>query len=333
MDFPKRIIQHQHEAESFAILLYKLRKIGIFRNLTENDYGIDFEIELVSNGRLTGKYLKVQVKSAESLKIRKKDKAPTISGIKQSTLWYWAELSFSTNVLVFAVDLKDEKIYLTKPIFWQATHLIDQSNETKTIEFIPISEHHTEVAKALTYFFMMAPTIRDHIYYHSDILRHLKQFLELHCDVFHLDPHMSIHDPDLFRHFLEDCRHLLWSKRISEMFPGEDQDRIFSIDYWKMKTEYRELYNYICQIPMGVLFPEILNELSRLREYVLTGSYYWIYRNISYLRLVYCYLIPTERDIGELCRVGDEYDKNYLKQDREFEKYLYDNIQVREEKK
>jgi len=97
MNLPKRIIQQKHEAESYAILLYKLRKLGVFRNLTENDYGIDFEIEFIENGQVTGKYIKVQVKAAENLKIRKKDKIPTISGIKQSTLLYWAELSFSTN--------------------------------------------------------------------------------------------------------------------------------------------------------------------------------------------------------------------------------------------
>ena len=47
MNLPKRIVQKQHESESYAILIYKLRKLGIFRNLTENDYGIDFEIEVV----------------------------------------------------------------------------------------------------------------------------------------------------------------------------------------------------------------------------------------------------------------------------------------------
>ncbi len=143
MNLPKRIIQKQHESESYAILLYKLRNVGIFRNLTENDYGIDFEIEIVRNGKLTGKYLKIQVKSAERLKIRKKDNIPTVSGIKQSTLWYWTELSFSTNVLVFLVDIKRENIYLTKPIFWQASKLIDGSDKSKTIEFLPVLEYHT----------------------------------------------------------------------------------------------------------------------------------------------------------------------------------------------
>ena len=117
MNLPQRIIQKQNESESYAILVYKLRKLGIFRNLTENDYGIDFEIEIVNDGNLIGKYIKIQVKSKAKVNVRKKDKVPTISGIKQSTLWYWTQLSFSTNVLVFLVDIKSENIYMTHPIF------------------------------------------------------------------------------------------------------------------------------------------------------------------------------------------------------------------------
>ncbi len=137
--------------------MYKLRNLGIFRNLTENDYGIDFETEIVNKGRLTGKYVKVQVKSAEDTGLRKKDNVPTVSGIKQSTLWYWTQLSFSTNILVFLVDIKSEAIYLTKPIFWQATRLIDGSNKTKTIEFLPIRDYYAEVANALTWAYAPGP--------------------------------------------------------------------------------------------------------------------------------------------------------------------------------
>jgi len=202
MNLPKRIIQRKHEAESYAILVYKLRKLGIFRNLTENDYGVDFEIELVRGDKLTGRYIKIQVKSTKGMRIRKKDKVPTVSGIKQSTLMYWAELSFSTNVLVYAVDLSNDNIYLTKPIFWQAVQLIDKSDRSKTIEFLPVSEYHSEIAEALTSVYAVAPTIRDHIHYHTDALRHFKEYLELYLGVFHFDAHMPIHEPEIFRHFL-----------------------------------------------------------------------------------------------------------------------------------
>lgn len=142
MDFPKRIKQHKAESDSYAILLYKLRKVGIFRNLTDNDYGIDFEIELLEGDKVTGNYIKAQVKSSEDLKIRKSDLVPTISGIKQSTLNYWAELSYKTHVVAYAVDLKTENIYISKPLFWQAIKLIDGSESSKTIEFMPNENEH-----------------------------------------------------------------------------------------------------------------------------------------------------------------------------------------------
>ena len=80
MDLPTRTKQKKAESESYAILLYKLRHLGIFRNLTESDYGIDFEIELVSDGSVTGRYLKAQVKSAENINVRKSDAIPTVGG-------------------------------------------------------------------------------------------------------------------------------------------------------------------------------------------------------------------------------------------------------------
>jgi hypothetical protein len=323
MNLPKRIIQKQHESESYAILLYKLRNIGIFRNLTENDYGIDFEIEIVRNGELTGKYLKIQVKSAEKLKIRKKDNVPTISGIKQSTLWYWTELSFSTNILVFLVDIKNENIYLTKPIFWQASKLIDGSDKSKTIEFLSVPEYHAEVAQALTSVYAVAPTIRDHIYFHMEAIRHLKQFLDLHLGIFHYDAHMPIDDEGIFEQFLELCQKLLWYRNVIEKFPKEDRKNPFSIHHWKKKTEYYEPYNYICQTPMKILMPEFLTELKSLRQRILDGAYYWIHKNMSYFRLVYTHEIPEESEFKKLAAAWDEFERNHMKLEREFSQYIH----------
>jgi len=67
----------QSEAHSYAVLLYKLRHLGIFRSLTANDYGIDFELELVKDSTVTAQSLKIQVKSAENLQLRS-DQTPSI---------------------------------------------------------------------------------------------------------------------------------------------------------------------------------------------------------------------------------------------------------------
>jgi hypothetical protein len=105
MELPERAKQHKAESDSYAILLYKLRHIGIFRNMTENDYWIDFEIELVQGSLVTGNYFKAQVKSAQEVLVRKSDGIPTIGGIKQSTLNYWCELSMRTHVIGFRCEV------------------------------------------------------------------------------------------------------------------------------------------------------------------------------------------------------------------------------------
>lgn len=44
MNFPKQIQHHKNESDSFAIILYKFRELGILKNVTSQDYWIDFEL-------------------------------------------------------------------------------------------------------------------------------------------------------------------------------------------------------------------------------------------------------------------------------------------------
>lgn len=55
MEYSKRIKQHKNKSDSFIIVQYKLKDIGFFRNMTEHDYGIDFEIEVVIGTSVQGK--------------------------------------------------------------------------------------------------------------------------------------------------------------------------------------------------------------------------------------------------------------------------------------
>ena len=166
MDLPTRTKQQVSEAHSYAVLLYKLRELGIFRNLTENDYGIDFELELVKENQVSGRTVKIQVKSAEKLKLRK-DKTPSIGGIKQTSLSYWCELSYRTNVIAYAVDLATETIYVSRNLFWQSTKAIDGSGASKSIQFIAAGDDGDTTAKIATLIGALAPNASDHIYAHT----------------------------------------------------------------------------------------------------------------------------------------------------------------------
>jgi len=289
MNLPKRIKQHKAESDSYAILLYKLKDLGIFRNLTGNDYGIDFEIEIVTDGAVTGKYVKAQVKSSEKLKIRRSDNVPVVGGIKESTLYYWTELSYKTNVLAYAVDLTTEKIFITKPIFWQATKLINGSGKTKSIEFIAIKKDHAAIVAGLTYAWALAPNISDIIYYHQFLLRHLEMFINLYVDVFHYDYDSSLQEPENFRLFLELAQNVSWNVQRKKFdLTKEEKKNLFSYHYWAVQgKEGNDIPNYICQKPMKVLMPIIMDFLKQHKKLVLEGKYYWRHKNLSYLRLVY----------------------------------------------
>ena len=211
MDFPKRTKQQKSEANSYAILLYKLRDLGIFRNLTENDYGIDFELELVSDEQVTGRVIKIQVKSAELLKQRS-DKSVSIGGIKQTTLTYWCELGLHTNVIAYAVDLSTETIYVSRQLFWQATKSIDGGGSSKSIEFFPAGEDGDLTANLLTIILAYAPNVAEHIYAHTLALRRLNDFVGLLDDAYHYDPGTQI-EGTCFQSLLE------VSQALQQIFP------------------------------------------------------------------------------------------------------------------
>ena len=322
MNFPKRIKQHKAQSDSFAILLYKLRDVGIFRSATENDYGIDFEIEIVHENQVIGKYVKAQVKSSEDVKVRE-DGIPTVGGIKQSTLLYWAQLSFNSHVIAFAVDITTEKIYLTKSIFWQATALLDKSDSTKTIEFLPTLEQKPDskdpkekheklvnfisslIVKQVAY----SPSIPDIINAHKTILRNIAEVFELYTDTWHYDHHTEVQLVSIFK-ILLDCGDILIN--LPEKVEGlndEEHKHFFSFEYWENKTGWMDdqVQNFVAQKPLKILMPLLLDALELYNRRILNAAYYWKRKDWPYLKLVQSIKLPTERDHKELLKL--DYDR------------------------
>ena len=340
MNFPKRIKQHKAQSDSFAILLYRLRDLGIFRNATENDYGIDFEIEIVHNERVIGRYLKAQVKSAENVRIRS-DNTPVISGIKISTLNYWAELSFRSHVIVFAVDLSTEKIFFTNSIFWQATCLIDNSDATKTIEFrqpidFPLSfTKNNEKLKDKTDSFVSSllikkiafeSSISDIIFAHKTLLRNIKSIFELYTDIWHYDACCEVFQEDIFKTVLE-CSEILVGSDLPEKIDGlseKERKYLFSFDYWAQKTDwsYEEVSNQVAKTPLKAIFPFMLDRLQYYSDFVIKGAYYWIYKDITYLKLVHKTVIPSTREHEKLIHV--DYDNTDFSNKASFDSFLFE---------
>jgi len=341
MDFPRRIKQHKAESDSFAILLYKLKDLGIFRSATENDYGIDIEIEIVIDEQVIGKYLKVQVKSSEKLKVRK-DGIPTVSGIKQSTLLYWAELSFRSHVVACAVDLKTEKIFISKPLFWQATKLLDNSNKSKTIEFLPafglskevlsgeISEKDSDkmerkIQELILKKFAFDSGIPEVIFAHKTILRNIKNIFELYADTWHLDAWTEVQQLDVFKTLLDCSKILVDLPEKLEGFEEKNRQLIFSFEYWSIKTDwsYEDVSNQVAKVPLKILFPLIIKQVKKYSELVIQARYYWKKKDVTYLRLAHSVLLPTDLTHENLIKVGYETDSLILR--NTFDKIQYDD--------
>ena len=311
MDFPKRTKQQRSEAHSYAVLLYKLRDVGIFRNLTENDYGIDFELELVNEDEVTARVVKIQVKSAETLKLRA-DKTPSVGGIKQSTLNYWCELSYRTNVIAYAVDLATETIYVSRNLFWQATKAIGGSGASKSIAFSAAGKDGDLRAKAATIMWALAPNAADHVYAHTLALRRLKDILSLLADAFHYDAGTEV-DAAAFRDLLEAARILLWASGDQLWTDKKDKKYWVSYDYWVQKSEadnWDGLVCYAAQPILTTLVPALIGALRKYRDAVLAGQYYWAHRNPQFLGLVYETVLPASDDKDALISWGERYDQN-----------------------
>lgn len=320
MDLPTRIKQHKSESDSYAILLYKLREIGIFRNVTDSDYGIDFEVEIVEGTSVTGRYFKAQVKSSENLKIRKKDQVPVVGGIKESTLYYWAELSYKTHVILYAVDLKTEQIYLSRPIFWQAAKLINGDKKTKSVEFISFGAKASDkkLLEALPVFltkvFASSPSLAELIYAHKTALRYLKQFLELYVDACHYDGHVELNNLDGLKTLLDISRILLWEHDLKNSGLSEEQKKyLYSFDYWvKNSGEWAtsEVTNTSAQAPLRALLPPLVGRLRELRNRVFEAKYYWRIKDRPYLRLVYDVKLPPDSTAETLSEWGYNFDQH-----------------------
>jgi Domain of unknown function (DUF4365) len=304
LDFPTRTKQKKAESESYAILLYKLRRLGIFRNLTENDYGIDFEVELVLDEAVMGRYFKAQVKSAENINVRTSDGVPTVGGIKQSTLAYWCELSHHTHVVAYAVDLANETIYVSRPLFWQATRLIDGSDTSKSIEFLPTNKSidQDKLVEILSVANALSPSVPDTIYALTTALRYLKQFLGLRVDAFHYDSGTELHHPEIFRAFLEVCSILLAWRDDDVPLPKEDRKSMYSFEHWARKWDPHstEITCWGAQAPMKALLPMLVAKLREYRELVLAGAYYWSFQNPQFFELVHDAPLPPRRTIRRL---------------------------------
>lgn len=289
MDFPKQIKQHKNESDSFAIILYKLKDLGIFRNMTQQDYGIDFELEIVENGCVCGHCVKIQVKSSENL--RTDDSShPIISGIKQSTLRYWAELSYNIPVIALCVDLKIETIYSTGALFWQSISLLNATDSSKSIKFNTFQRVEDLISEIRR--IAIGYSLREALYAHKWLLRNLYDIFKMYMDSRWLDQGSQDVDLNFFRTYLEYARVILMHDICTNSMLKDVDESLLSYDYYYKKRKYEEPCNVEICCGLREIFLPVLNALESYRQRVLDTGYYWCYHDDDYLKLVLETRIP-----------------------------------------
>lgn len=319
MSYPERIQQHKNEDKSFAIIKKDLIELGVFRDQTNNDYGVDFEIEIENNGRMEGHCLKVQVKSSDDLNIRN-DGHATVGGIKQSTLNYWAEISYNQPVVGMAVDLDgSEKIYVSGLLFWQVIKNIEPSGDeikrddkgrliappTKTVDFGNECDNQKNIEKLrkLAYGY----SLRDFLNAHKWLLTNIKKVFQMYSDAAYCDRYTPIYNPKLFKMFLQQAKTFIyydfgWREK------GENLDVVFDYQTYVNKSNGDDPYNIEVEKGMKPILKKILLPLiQKYRNWVLDATYYWLNKDLQYIKLVFDTDYPDWNDDDAMLNFG--YDE------------------------
>ncbi len=328
IEFPKRTIQHQNEYESMAVLLYHLKKKGIIRSFREDDYGIDLEYEFVYGSAVIGKSIKIQLKSSDNLKINK-DGIPKIYNIKQSTLNYWAEISYRTNVILVAVNLSNERIYCSTPLFWKIIKKIDHTKRDKNISLIGGKEITNEITCALIDSFALAPVAHEIILNQKIALQYLEEIFQFCYEVTFHDQFLEVDDTSILKNILDICSVLLWNVDVEsclKKFKGASKWNEISF-FHKNSKDGTLKYCYLNK-PLEIIISLLLKKLIELRKSVLDSFIYWIVNDKDYLEMIYLHDIEKiyDKSLKKTLENHCSEKGNYLRSHSDVANYFDEEI-------
>jgi hypothetical protein len=312
-EFPKRIVQHKNETKALAIFLYHLRNFGIVRDIRENDYGIDLEYEFVAGENVVGRVIKIQLKSVS--RINKKN--PKISNLKQSTLNYWAELSYRINTIVVVVNTIAEEIYFTFPVFWDAIAQIDNSKKLKSIKLTK-NDGNCEAAAILIHLMAIIPTINEILLTHKNILGRINEIMEFCSCAIYNDQFMEFEELTELKRLLDESSVLLWRPNMGERFKNYDKSKAWhTLDFFRHNTKDGILRHWDMKDKLNIIVIELFNELIRTRSKVLNSFCYWAVKDRDYLELTYKHNFGKiiADNIDDLLRNYSSLENGYLEKD------------------
>ncbi len=328
IEYPKRTIQHQNEYESMAVLLYHLRKKGVIRSFREQDYGIDLEYEFVHNNSVIGKTIKIQLKSSKNLKIGV-DGIPKIYNIKQRTLNYWAEISYRTNVILVAVDLTDERIYCSRPLFWDIIKKIDPTRKSKHISLIGGELITNEITCVLIDSFALAPVVHEIILNQKIALQYLEEILKFCYEITFHDQFLEVEDTTVLKNLIDICSILLWDVNVESCLKDlKNSSNWDKISFYYENTKDGTLKYWDLYKSLDILVNLLFKRLIKIRNSVLDSFCYWIANDKDYIEMVYQYDIKRiyNKSLKEILIKHDGNKRNYLKSYSEINNYFDNEI-------
>ena len=247
--------------------------------------------------------------------------------MKQSTLNYWAELSYRVNTIVVGVDVVRERIYFTFPVFWDAISGINHTNERKSIAFANMgrSSANTDIdlnqaAAILIHHMALIPTVGELLLRHKNILARIGEIIELCSVCIFNDQFLEFEEFDELRRLLDDSNALLWRQDIQKALEGSDKKcNWHNLDFFRANTRDGTLRYWDMPDKLNSIVISLFRELASLRTKTLNGFCYWLVKDKDYLEVVYKHNVSKllgenieeiikNYGIGECAYVEKDYD-------------------------
>lgn len=162
----------------------------MLRRVLENDYGIDFLLELTSaSGEVDGSFFGIQLKGSQSLSFNREGKGRHY-GIKSSTYSYW--LKYAVPVMLILVDVSNSQIYISSvedDFRRNYGRYIQRDSDTVTFEF---SQHAFYSPDRLIFEYQRAKSLRRMDNELPALITIYERFLRLHTSRYRRDGHMPV---------------------------------------------------------------------------------------------------------------------------------------------
>jgi hypothetical protein len=103
----------------------------------------------------------------------------------------------------------------------------------------------------------------------------------------------------------------LGTVRTSWTFPQRTRSTLSPFSHWAQKLDKSsaEVICLVAREPMKAMMPFLLTELAKYRAGVLDAAYYWSYKTMPFLELVYKTPFPAVYDHEVIRDWGYEYDR------------------------